>query len=120
VDVNAPYWAVRHYRRDHVDEDPTSPFVHDGAAGEFDDGAIGVAAYVTVDGRTVVAHYLSTSGTADAVANRMWKNPDEGVDPVVRRAGNNVIEVRFNARDTDHLRMFFFVLFAALGHAIFV
>ena len=120
VDVNAPYWAIRHYRRDHVDDDPTSPFVHDAAAGEFDDGATGLTSYVTADGRTIVAQYLSTSGTAEAVANRMWKNPDEGVDATVRRAGNDVIEVRFTARDTDHLRRFFFFLFAALGHAIFV
>lgn len=120
VDTNAPYWALRHYRRDHIDEDPSSPFVQGGAAGVFDDGAVGVTAYATADGRTVVAHYLSTSGTADAAANRMWKHPDDGVDAAVRRVGDAVIEVRFTARDSDQMRMFFFYLFAALGHAIYV
>ena len=120
VDVTAPYWAVRHYRRDRPNEDPTSTFVRDGAAGVFDDGAIGVAAYATADGRTAVVRYLTRSPDGEAIAARMWKHPDDGVDPVIRTLENGVIEARFTARDADHLKTFFFYLFAALGHAIYV
>ena len=82
--------------------------------------AIGVTAYATADGGTVVAHYLSTSRNAEAVAGEMWKHPGDGVDPTLRRVADDAIEVRFTARDADHMRTFFFYLSAALGHAIYV
>jgi hypothetical protein len=120
VTTDASYWALRHYRRDHLDEDPSSPFVRGGAAGVFDDGAVGVAAYGAADGRTIVVHYLSTSDNAEAVAQEIWRHPGEGVDPAIGKAVDDTIEVRFTARDSDQMRTFFFFLFAALGHAIYV
>lgn len=120
VNTDAPYWALRHYSRDHPEEDPSSPFVRGGGAGVFDAGAIGLAAYAAADGRTVVAHYLSRSDNAEAVAQEMWRHPDEGIDPAISKAGQEAIEVRFTARDSEQMGMFLFFLFAALGHAIYV
>jgi hypothetical protein len=120
VNTDAPFWALRHYRRDHPDQDPSSPFVRDGAAGVFDAGAVGVAAHVAADGRATVVHYLSTSDNAEAVAQEMWRHPREGLDPAIGTPADDTIEMRFTARDSDQMSMFFFFLFAALGHAIYV
>ena len=120
VNTSAPYWALRHYRRDRGDGDPSSPFVRNGSAGVFDDDAIGLTASATDDGRTFVVHYLSTSKAAKAVVEEIWKHPADGVDPEIRAVAENVTEVRFTPASADGVRGFFFFLFAALGHAIYV
>jgi hypothetical protein len=115
VDMRSSFWALRHYRREHVHEDPTSPFRKDEAEKSMDPDAVGMTAHASPDGRTIVTHYLSKSATADRVATRMFSHPGDGVTPVVRRAGGDAIEIRFVARDEDHLSMFVFYLFMGLG-----
>jgi hypothetical protein len=115
VDVRSSFWVLRHYRWEHVHEDPTSPFRKDDAGKSMDPDAVGMTAQASPDGRTIVTHYLSKNATADRVATRMFSHPGDGVTPVVRRAGDDAIEVRFVAKDEDHLSMFVFYLFMALG-----
>jgi hypothetical protein len=115
VDARSSFWALRHYRREHVQEDSTSPFRKDDAGESLDPDAVGMTAHASPDGRTIVTHYLSKSVTADRVATRMFSHPGDGVTPVVRRAGDDAIAVRFVAKDEDHLSMFVFYLFMALG-----
>ena len=119
VDVTAPYWALRHYRRDAAN-DPTSPFARRNVVNGFDNAALGVTAHVNSDGRTIVAHYLSQAGTAEQIARRIWNHPGDGVSPAFRRVGSNAIEVRSVAKDEEDLSMFFFYLMAALGHATYL
>ena len=119
VDVSAPFWVLRHYGRDAPD-DPTSPFGRKSIADAFDTAAVGVAAHVRADGRTIVAHYLSHASDAEQIARRIWSHPGDGVSPALRRVGPDVIEVRFVAKDEEELSMFFFYLMAALGHATYV
>jgi hypothetical protein len=106
VDASAPFWALRHYRRDAPD-DPTSPFGRNNAADAFDAAAVGVTAHVKADGRTVEAHYLSHATAAEQIAKRIWSHPGDGVSPALRRVGPDVIEVRFVAKNEEHLSMFF-------------
>jgi hypothetical protein len=115
VDVRSSFWVLRHYRREHVHEDPTSPFRKDEAGESRDPDAVGMTAHASPDGRTIVTHYLSKNATADRVATRMFSHPGDGVTPVVRRAGDDAIELRFVAKDEDHLSMFVFYLLMALG-----
>jgi hypothetical protein len=115
VDVRSSFWVLRHYRREHVHEDPTSPFRKDEAGESRDPDAVGMTAHASPDGRTVVTHYSSKNATADRVATRMFSHPGDGVTPVVRPAGDDAIELRFVAKDEDHLSMFVFYLFMALG-----
>jgi hypothetical protein len=110
IDVTAPFWALRHYRRDAPDD------VLDG----FDTAAVGVTAHVNSDGRTIVAHYLSHAATAEQMSKRIWHHPGDGVSPEFRRVGSSAIEVRFVAKDEEDLSMFFFYLLAALGHATYL
>jgi hypothetical protein len=119
IDVTAPFWALRHYRRDAPD-DSTSPFGPTNMLAGFDTGAIGVTAHVKADGRTIVAHYLSSGATAEQIARRIWHHPGDGVSPEFRRVGGDVVEIRFVAQDEEQLSMFFFHLMAALGHAVYV
>ncbi len=120
TDTTAPYWAVRHYRRDNFESDPTSPFRKDAEANVFDADAVGVAAHAAADGAAVVVHYLSKSPTAEQVAARIFSHPGDGVSPTIRRAAADAIEVRFVAKDDEDLSMFFFYLMASLGHAVYL
>lgn len=120
LDAAAPFWAVRHYRRDDIDEDPTSPYRKDAAANVFDKDAVGVTVHATPDGRALVVHYLSDAPNAEALATRMLAHPGDGVSPEILRADAGVIAVRFAATDEEHLSMFLFYLLAALGHATYV
>jgi hypothetical protein len=119
VNVLTPYWALRHYRRDAAD-DPTSPFARRNVMGGIDNNAQGVTAHVSADGRTIVAHYLSSGAAAEQVARRIWDHPGDGVSPVFQRVSGNAVEVRFVAKDEEDLAMFFFFLCAALGHATYL
>jgi hypothetical protein len=119
VDVTAPFWAVRHYRRDSP-EDPTSPFARRHLADVVDPTAVGVVAHVDADGRTIVAHYVSNSTRAEQIARELWDHPGDGVSPTFRSVGSNVIEARLVAKDEQQLRVFFFFLLAALGHAMYI
>jgi hypothetical protein len=115
VDTRSSFFALRHYRREHVQEDPTSPFRKNKAGATLDADAVGVTAHAAPDGRTIVTHYLSKSATLERVATGMFTHPGDGVTPSARRAGDGAIEVRFVAKDEDHLSMFAFYLFMALG-----
>ena len=113
VDVRSSFWVLRHYRREHVHEDPTSPFRKDEAGKSMDPDAVGMTAHAGPDGRTIVTHYLSKNATADRVATRMFSHPGDGVTPVVRRAGDDATELRFVAKDEDHLSMFVLLVHGA-------
>ena len=120
VDPNAPFWALRHFRRDGAGADPTSPFAKDRSFSLFDPDAIGVTTHATSDGDTIIAHYVSAAKNAEEIARRMWHRPGDGVTPVFHRVSDDAVEARFNARDEEHLSMFLFYLLASLGHATYV
>jgi hypothetical protein len=120
IDAASPFWAIRHYRRELDSLDPTSPFLKNAAASEFDDGAVGVVAHAAQDGRTIVVHYLSTGPKAEDVARKIWHRPGDGVVPAIRRVAAGAIEVRFSAKDEEDLSMFMYYLLAALGHATYL
>ena len=119
IDVSAPFWTLRHYRRD-AQKDPTSPFSESNMVGGRDTEALGVTAHVNADGRTVVAHYVSRAASAEQTARRIWHHPGERVEPEFRRVGTNAVEVRLVAATDEHLSTFFFFLIAAIGHAIYL
>jgi hypothetical protein len=120
TDRLAPYWALRHYRRDNFENDPSSPFIKGASASEFDSEAVGVAAYASADGTTIVVHYVSKSPRAEQVARRLFPYPDDGARATLTRASGDAIEVRFAAKDGERLGLFFFCLMGALGRAIYL
>jgi hypothetical protein len=120
VDTNSPFWAVRHYRHDHSKDDPTSPFRKSPSGIALDIDALGLTAHASSDGRTVVVYFLSRAAAPEKVADRIFTHTGDGVRPAFRKAGDGAIEVRFTATDGEHLSMFLFYLFAALGHATYL
>jgi hypothetical protein len=120
VDASAPFWALRHYRRDNPGKDPTSPFRTDRSGNAFDADAIGVAAHASADGTTMTVHYLSKSPQAERLARRVFNHPGDDVSPTFKRASGDAIEVRLVVKDEEHFAMFYFYLLAALGHAIYL
>ena len=120
IDTTAPFWALRHYQRDNVDKDPTSPFRKNASWSVFDVDAVGVTAHASADGATMVVHYLSKGPKAEQAARRIFSHPGDGLIPTFRRASGGAIEVRYVAKDEEDLAMFWFYLMAALGHAIYL
>jgi hypothetical protein len=120
IDRDAPYWALRHYRREYSATDPTSPFLARASANVPDPRAVGLAASVDAGGRSVVVHYLSGSTDAEQVAKQMYSHPGDGVTPEIRRATNDAIEIRYTSTRVEELQMFYFYLMAALGHAVYL
>lgn len=119
ADVTAPFWALRHFRRD-APNDTTSPFKESNVVDGFDPAAVGVTASVRPDGRTFVVHYLSSAANAEQIARRVWHHPDEGVSPAFRPLGANVLQIRFVAKDESDLSMFLMTLLGVLGHATYM
>ena len=120
VDTTAPFWAVRHYRREGAGEDPTSPFTRTRNGEILDAAAVGVTVHTSPDGRTIVAHYLSRATSAEQIVHRLWHHAGDGVAPALRRVGDDTIEARFTANDEEDVSMCFFYLLAALGHATYL
>ena len=119
VDVNAPFWALRHYSHDLSDF--TQPFAAVNFMGFVDAGASGLTVHVNADGRTVVVHYISQGARAEEIARKFWGQKELGATPIVRRVARDAVEVRLVVKDADQLGYFlFFVTAGALGHVIFV
>jgi hypothetical protein len=120
IDARSPYWALRHYRREHSREDPSSPFKPEAPPGRFDKGAVGLVAHAEDDGRTMVVHYLSRGGEPLAVMRHFWLDNGERLSPTIQSVASDVVEVRFTTGNNKQLGMFLFHLFAALGHVIYL
>jgi len=120
IDATAPFWALRHYQRENVDKDPTSPFRKNASWSVFDADAVGVTAHASADGTTMVVHYLSKSPKAEQAARRIFYHPGDGLSPTFKGVSADAIEVRYVAKDEEDLAMFWFYLMAALGHAVYL
>lgn len=120
IDATAPFWALRHYQRENVDKDPTSPFRKNGSWSVFDADAVGVTAHASADGTTMVVHYLSKSPKAEQAARRIFYHPGDGLTPTFKRVSGDAIQVRYVAKDEEDLAMFWYYLMAALGHAVYL
>ena len=68
----------------------------------------------------MVVHYLSKAADATAVMREFWLGNLLHLSPTIRAAGSGVVEVRFTAGNDEQLGMFCFLLFAALGHVVYL
>jgi hypothetical protein len=110
VDVEAPVWAVRHYSQD--------ARMH--ATDLDDDQAVGITFHFLPDIKTARVVYLSNSKSTLEKARNVWRQPNEGLMPVIRQLEPGAISITTSHLDEEALGMFLFILQAALGHAIVV
>jgi hypothetical protein len=116
VDTTAPVWGVRHYRRGHQ-RDPSWPV---DAVNERDEMAIGITFSVSGSrGNAFVAHYLSQSRDAEAIARRVWWQPAEGLAPAIT-ASPGAVRISAQPESAEAASILKFVLLGVLGHAVFL
>jgi hypothetical protein len=129
VNTAAAVWGMRHFRRDFVDTDPSSP-LRDQAAANFPDlGAVGLVFSIDAKSDPVAkVRYLTKAnalirGSNDGlqIATQAWHHPSEKLTPTIKKVQPGVIEISaFSPTNMESGHMFLFVLLAYLGHAIYV
>jgi hypothetical protein len=121
VNVKAPCWGVRHFRKETAAQDPSSPLRGEAAANVPDAKAVGLVFwYGPAAGNTATVRYLSGADDAMVVAAKSWVHPGEKLSPKFRQPAPGVVEVSDALDDTQGGRMFLFVLMIRLGHGIFL
>jgi hypothetical protein len=119
VDIKARVWAIRHYRKETAEQDPSSPLRGKAAANVPDADAIGFV-FSYDSGDTAKARYLSGAKNATEIATQGWRHPSEGLAPEFKQSAPGVVEISAPIGNERSGGMFFFVLLAYLGHAVYV
>jgi hypothetical protein len=121
VDVTAGVWAVRHYRKESAEDDPTSPLRGQAAANVPDPAAVGFVFWYDPTGKKPAkARYLTGAADAVKIVTKGWDHPAEGLKPKVSLAAPGVVEVAGSPSDDKGGAMFLLVLLGYLGHAIYL
>jgi hypothetical protein len=121
VNVNAPVWAVRHYRQEAAADDPSSPLGPAAAANRPDPGATGfVFWYDPKSPGPLTARYISKGPNAEQLIKEVWRQPAEGLIPQIEYVAPGVAEISAKAGAKDGWEMFLFVLLGYLGHGVYV
>jgi hypothetical protein len=117
VDVKARVWAIRHYREEYTDEDPTSPLnSKDGKKHGSDNAALGFVFWYNPEiSKVVQIQYLSDAKAADKIATEAWAQG--GVEPKIKKVDTGIVEITVELSKKNE-GMFLLVLLLQLGHAI--
>jgi hypothetical protein len=123
VNVNAPIWAIRHYRQDSAASDPSSPLRPRAAANVPDSKAVGLVFWFDTKPKPVAkARYLTGAKDGVEIATEGWRIPpsERPVTLTIKEIKSGVIEISAPLPDdkSDH-HLFLFVLLSYLGHAVY-
>ncbi len=120
LDPRAACFALRHYRRDGFEDDPSSPLRGPAAANVPDGAAIGLIVEVRADSSLpAIARYLSTAPDPMQIARRAW-TPSEGPKPRFALIAPGVVEVEQDVEKPLPASRFLFHALGLLGHGIYV
>jgi hypothetical protein len=121
VDAHASVWAIRHYRKETAERDPSSPLRDKAAANVPDAGATGfVFWYDAKAGKVAKARYLSSAKDAVGIVTRGWHHPSEQLTPKIIEIQPGVVEISASIDDDQIGQSFVFVLLGYLGHAVYL
>jgi len=111
VDRQARTWAVRHYRKEGAEDDPSSPLSGERASYSQPDGeAIGFV--MNVDREHLSLRYLSSNPEAATIARDYW---GEGVR--VKMIATNVFDISLERAGSTP---WILTLFGAFGHGLYI
>jgi hypothetical protein len=121
VQVKSRVWAVRHYRTEAAENDPSSPLGPSAAANVSDPAAVGFVFWYNPKGDKVArARYLSGAKDALKLAAEGWNQPSEGLRPKITRAGLGAVEIASPVSEDRTGKSFLFILLGYLGHGIYL
>ena len=120
LDPQAKVWAIRHFDRAGAKTDPTSPFSGPHSFSGTDAEAIGVV--YSFDRAETMAHvrYLSRNENAREIVRKLWVNPAEGLTPEIVQTEPGIVDISVSLKSEKTAAIFFFVLYLALGHGIYL
>lgn len=121
VDVQAPFWGIRHYSRTGYDEDPSSPLAEEiGGFNIRDKQAIGLTyVYDPRRANELRIKYLTGNKDADRLVDSYWNMPESEAKPQVQKNPLGVDIVFVFHKDVDPLYAWF-LLRGALGQGVFL
>ena len=122
VDTTARFWALRHYDKADAIEDPSSPLSGEQSAANWPDTkAVGIVfAFDPASSKVATVKYLSDNKDALKLFSDEHLKIGQGFNPVIRQTTDGVVEMKVSLTDDEGSSMFLMVLFALLGHAVFV
>ena len=121
VDVNARVWAVRHYRKESAEKDPSSPLRPKAAANAPDPDAVGFVFWYNPDSDKLArVRYLTSAKNALNIATEGWRQTKEVLKPNISQVAPGVVEIATSVSEEGTVSMFLFVLMASLGHGIYL
>jgi len=120
VDINAHVWAIRHYRKESAENDPSSPLRPKAAANVPDPDAIGLVFWYRPEiDKLIRVRYLSGAENALDLITEGWRQPTDGVTPDIKQIAPGVVEIAISVSDEITVPMFLMVFLGILGHGIY-
>jgi hypothetical protein len=124
VNTQAKFWAVRHYRKEGAETDPTSPFVHRPGSTP-DHKAIGLTfSFDPEKSSTATVTYLSADEDGLQRFQKIYfaeRGPAlTGMHVRYRESESGAVEGSYDLEQIESANYFIFVLEALLGHAIYL
>ena len=120
VDVKARVWAVRDYRKEEAEKDPSSPLRPAAAANVPDPKAVGFVFWYNADEKIAKARYLSGAKNAVEIATSGWHVPTENLNPKIQGIQPGVVEISTSVAKVGVGHIFLFVLLGYLGHGVYI
>ena len=120
VDINAHVWAIRHYRKESAENDPSSPLRPKSAANVPDPDAIGLVFWYRPEiDKLIRVRYLSGAENAFDLITEGWRQPTDGITPDIKQIAPGVVEIANSVSDEITAPMFLMVFLGILGHGIY-
>jgi hypothetical protein len=110
VDRQAQTWAIRRYRREDAEDDPSSPLSSGRGYSRFDGEAIGLV--LNLDKKGLRLKYLSTNRDAEKIAADCWQGFR------VKMTGPNVFDI--SPQRSENNPPSILTLFGAFGHGVYL
>lgn len=120
VDFAAPVWGLRHFSRDHISTDITTPFAGRRSDSISDPHAVGFTFEVDKTRQHIRLRYLTGAEEPVKLVSSVWINPPERLTPKITLAAPGIVDVTATVGDGTSPGIFEFVLLLFLGHGIAV
>jgi hypothetical protein len=119
VDATASVWAIRHYRKDFADDDPTSPLKEGGFPFGPDRDAIGFVFWYDAQRNAQMRYLTGAKNAAQLIANGLREQAGS-FRPRIRDLTPGVVSLTARVGNAQYSVEFYMVLMSCLGHMAYV
>ena len=121
VNVKARVWALRHFRKEGAERDPSSPLGENAFATARHPEALGIVFSYDPNAENVAkVRYLSGNKNALRLVESEWVRPSDKLTPKVQQIAPGVVEISTSVGDPESRSSFLMMLLGILGHGLYV